>query len=96
MEGNNKWITLIQNPGVNKLDLTNQQTYQILVVIFPIIAFVWEKFLRNMLLPFLEKSTLVESTRRRNLFVGWMYQKHILITSILLGISAIFGILSIL
>ncbi len=79
------------------MEPTLQQTYAILSLLFiAVFPLVWEKGIRPQIWPILDRSNLEESFRRRNLFLGKLYDRHFVITVILIGIGVIFGIFAIL
>ena len=79
------------------VEIALYQTYAVLSILFlAVFPIVWEKGIRPQILPTLEKSTLLESQRVRNRFLSQFYNRHFMITIILIGIGVIFGILSIL
>jgi len=76
------------------LELTNQQFYGILALVFGVILPVIWQFTKKTFYGFLEKSVLVESERIQNKIIGFLYNRHTLVTFILVKIGVIFALIS--
>jgi len=79
------------------MEITLQQTYAIISILFMApFPIMWENVIRPQISLYIDRKTLVEYYRRWNLFLGQLNYRHSVVTSILVGIGVIFGVLSIL
>ncbi len=78
------------------MEIALHKTYAVLSILFlAVFPIMWEKGIRPQIFLFLDYCSIVESQRFRNFFLGQLYDRHFMITSILIGIGVIFGILAI-
>ena len=76
------------------MELTNQQLYGILAIIFGIILPIIWQLGRKIIFTYLNRLRLVESFTTKNRILEIWYRRHIVTTLILIGIGIIFAILS--